>query len=99
MSLAARRVKVSSRIRLAGTPWVPRSHAARATSVRVFPVPAPASTSSGPASCVTARRCCSFSPSRTAPSIEHAYEHNQPGPADPYAAPAARAGGGRASES
>ena len=48
MSLAARRVKVSSRIRLAGTPWAPRSHAARATSVRVFPVPAPASTSSGP---------------------------------------------------
>ena len=48
MSLAARRVKVSSRIRLAGTPWPSRSHAARATSVRVFPVPAPASTSSGP---------------------------------------------------
>ena len=48
MSLAARRVNVSSRIRLAGTPWAPRSHAARATSVRVFPVPAPASTSSGP---------------------------------------------------
>ena len=48
MSLAARRVKVSSRIRLAGTPRAPRSHAARATSVRVFPVPAPASTSSGP---------------------------------------------------
>ena len=48
MSLAARRVNVSSRIRLAGTPWAPRSHAARATSVRVLPVPAPASTSSGP---------------------------------------------------
>ncbi len=48
MSLAARRVKVSSRTRLAGTPWPPRSQAARATSVRVFPVPAPASTSSGP---------------------------------------------------
>ena len=48
MSLAARRVNVSSRIRLAGTPWAPRSQAARATSVRVLPVPAPASTSSGP---------------------------------------------------
>jgi hypothetical protein len=48
MSLAARRVKVSSRIRPAGTPWPSRSQAARATSVRVFPVPAPASTSSGP---------------------------------------------------
>ena len=66
MSLAARRVKVSSRIRLAGTPWLPCSHAARATSVLVFPVPAPASTSSGPPCCVAARRCCSLSPSSTA---------------------------------
>ncbi len=67
MSPAARRVKVSSRIRLAGTPWQERSQAARATSVRVLPVPAPARTSSGPPWCVTARRCCSFSPPRMSP--------------------------------
>jgi len=48
ISRAARRVKVSSRIRLAWMPWQSRSQAARATSVRVLPVPAPASTSSGP---------------------------------------------------
>ena len=47
MSSAARRVNVSSRIRLAGVPWL-RSQPARATRVRVLPVPAPASTSSGP---------------------------------------------------
>ena len=77
MSLAARRVKVSSRIRLAGTPWLPCSHAARATSVLVFPVPAPASTSSGPPCCVAARRCCSLSPSSTALSSNMHLEHNQ----------------------
>ena len=89
MSLAARRVKVSSRIRLAGTPWLPRSHAARATSVLVFPVPAPASTSSGPPCCVAARRCCSFSPSSTALSSNMHMNITSPAAADPYAAPAA----------
>ena len=88
MSLAARRVKVSSRIRFAGTPWLPRSHAARATSVRVFPVPAPASTSSGPPWCVTARRCCSFSPSSTALSSNMHMNITSPAAAGPHAAPA-----------
>ena len=64
MSSAARRVKVSSRIREGSTPWS-HSQAARTTSVRVFPVPAPASTSSGPPGCTTAWRCSSFSPSST----------------------------------
>ncbi len=64
MSSAARRVNVSSRMRLAGVPCS-RSQAARATSVRVLPVPAPARISSGPAGWMAASRCCSFSPSRT----------------------------------
>ena len=71
MSSAARRVNVSSRIRLA---WMPcdRSQAARATRVPVLPVPAPASTSSGPPSWVAARRCSSFSSSsRVAGSNMH----------------------------
>src|SRR5689334_18936423 len=89
MSLAARRVKVSSRIRLAGTPWLPCSHAALATSVLVFPVPAPASTRSGPPCCVAARRCCSFSPSSTAPSSNMHMNITRRTAADPYAAPAA----------
>ena len=98
MSLAARRVKVSSRIRLAGTPWLPRSHAARATSVLVFPVPAPASTSSGPPWCVAARRCCSFSPSSTALSSNMHLNITSRTATGPYAAPAAfRARRGRAS--
>ncbi len=61
MSSAALRVKVSSRIRLAGMPCS-RSQAARATSVPVFPVPAPARISSGPPSCAAAARCSSFRP-------------------------------------
>ena len=64
MSSAARRVNVSSRIRLAGVPWL-RSQPARATRVRVLPVPAPARTSSGPDWYVAARRWSSLSPSRT----------------------------------
>src|ERR1700744_90042 len=67
MSRAARRVKVSRRIRLAWIPCTSRSQAARATRVRVLPVPAPASISRGPSSCVTAWRCCSFRPSRMSP--------------------------------
>ena len=64
MSSAARRVNVSSRIRGAATPCA-RSQAARATSVRVLPVPAPASTRSGPDWWVAARRWFSLRPSRT----------------------------------
>ena len=54
-SSAARRVNVSSRIRLAGMPRE-RSQVALATSVPVLPVPAPARISSGPPSCTAARR-------------------------------------------
>ena len=60
ISAAARRVKVSSSTRCAGTPRS-SSRPTRAVSVVVFPVPAPASTSSGPPSCSTASRCSSFS--------------------------------------
>ncbi len=60
ISAAARRVNVSSSTRCAGTPRS-SSRATRAVSVVVFPVPAPASTSSGPPSCSTAARCSSFS--------------------------------------
>ena len=59
-SAAARRVKVSSSTRWAGTPRS-SNRPTRAVSVVVFPVPAPASTSSGPPSCSTAPRCSSFS--------------------------------------
>ena len=88
MSLAARRVKVSSRIRLACRPWVSRSHAARATSVRVLPVPAPARTSSAPPSCVAARPLLFVQPVQNVAMVEHAYEHNQAGWRISHAAPA-----------
>src|SRR5258708_4783272 len=67
ISSAARRVDVSSRIR-AGSGPCGRSQLARATRVLVLPVPAPASTSSGPAGQVAAWRCSSSSWSRTADS-------------------------------
>ncbi len=61
MSSAARLVKVSSKIRLGWMPWS-RSQAARATSVPVLPVPAPARISSGPPWWVAARLLISIEP-------------------------------------
>ena len=60
ISAAARRVNVSSRIRSGATPRA-RSAATRAARVLVFPVPAPATTSSGPSPCSTTRRCAGLS--------------------------------------
>ena len=62
MSRDARRVNVSSRIRSDGTPSA-TSHATRAQSVVVLPVPAPARISSGPPVWVAAARCSSLSSS------------------------------------
>ena len=61
ISSAARRVKVSSRIRSGRTPRS-TSAATRATSVRVLPVPAPATITSGASPCVAAASCASSSP-------------------------------------
>ena len=60
---AAAAVRVTRRMSSGGTPWS-TSHAKRSTSTRVLPVPAPPMTSSGPPSCVTARRCAAVSWSR-----------------------------------
>ena len=53
ISRLALRVNVSSSMSLAGTPCS-ASHARRWTMVRVFPLPAPAMTSTGPSGAVTA---------------------------------------------
>ncbi len=68
ISPAARRVKVSSRIRSAGTPRSIR-YATRQASVRVLPVPEPATTSSGPSPYVTASRWAGLSSSSHEPDI------------------------------
>src|SRR5215211_2889829 len=64
ISWAALLVNVIARISpgRARPEWI--SHAIRWVSTRVFPDPAPASTSSGPAGCSTASRWGGFSPSR-----------------------------------
>ena len=62
ISRDARRVNVNSRRRSAGTPSE-TSHATRAHSVVVLPVPAPARISNGPPACVAAARCSSLSSS------------------------------------
>ncbi len=71
ISCAARRVKVSIRMRAGSTPFSTRC-AVRCARVLVLPVPAPAKMSSGPASTplsgtgvpkVAARRCCGLSES------------------------------------
>ena len=64
ISAAALFVKVTARIFHGATPscWI--SQAMRWVMTRVFPEPAPASTRSGPAVVVTARRCASFSGAR-----------------------------------
>ena len=61
MSSAARRVKVSSSTRSGGVP-LSSSAATRLVSVRVLPVPAPASTTRGSVPCRTAASCCSSRP-------------------------------------
>ena len=60
-SAAARRLKVTSRIRSGAMPSS-TSRASRLTSVRVLPVPAPATISSGPSRWSTAWRCEAFKP-------------------------------------
>src|SRR6478735_7146897 len=65
ISAAALLVKVIARIEPG---WARRSeisHAIRRVSTRVLPDPAPATTSSGAPSCITAARCGSLSPSRS----------------------------------
>src|SRR5690606_17036481 len=61
ISPAALLVKVTAKIRSAGTPSASISRAIRAVSTRVLPEPAPASTSIGPWTCSTARRCAGLS--------------------------------------
>src|SRR5436190_420788 len=60
ISLAARLVKVKARIWCGGTPSRTR-RPMRSVSTRVLPLPAPASTRSGPAGCSTAERWASLS--------------------------------------
>ena len=62
ISAAAGVEKVSASIESGGVPCS-TSQRKRRTSVRVFPVPAPATTSSGPPGWVTAASCASFRPS------------------------------------
>src|SRR5687768_10592013 len=63
ISRAARRVKVSSRIRSGATPRS-TNRATRQARVHVLPEPAPATTRSGPPTCSTAARCSGFSRSK-----------------------------------
>src|SRR5262245_11152777 len=65
---AARREKVSSRMRRGSAPLTIRCPT-RCASVLVLPEPAPAMTSSGAAPCSTARRCCGLSRARYASAI------------------------------
>src|SRR5205807_731841 len=67
-SSAAGAENVSARIPSGAAPSS-TSQAKRATSVRVFPVPAPATTSSRPPGCVTASRWASVRPSRIAATL------------------------------
>ena len=64
ISRAALLVKVTARIWLGQARRVARIWARRVVSTRVLPVPAPASTSTGPSSASTASRCSAFSPRR-----------------------------------
>src|SRR5687768_52156 len=60
ISAAALLVKVTAKIRSGGTPCSSSSTASRVMRTRVFPEPAPASTSSGPFRWATASRCSAF---------------------------------------
>src|SRR3990172_12167683 len=66
ISPAALFVKVTARIASGAMPHTPISQATRLVSTRVFPLPAPASTSKGPSVAWTASRCSGFRPSRSA---------------------------------
>src|SRR5512145_2507367 len=66
ISPAALFVKVTARIASGAMPHTPISQATRLVSTRVFPLPAPASTRSGPSVAWTASRCSGFRPSRSA---------------------------------
>src|SRR6185436_9260026 len=67
ISPAALFVKVTARIENGSTPRASR-WAMRAVITRVLPVPAPASTSSGPSVASTASRCAGLRRATTAPS-------------------------------
>ena len=64
ISRAALLVKVTARMSHARARPVASVWAMRVVSTRVLPVPAPASTSTGPSIASTAARCSAFSPSR-----------------------------------
>jgi hypothetical protein len=64
ISRAARLVKVTASTSCGLARPVRRMWARRVVSTRVFPVPAPASTSNGPSAAVTAASCSGFSPVR-----------------------------------
>src|SRR5574341_415723 len=66
ISPAALLVNVTASTRLGSTPRTPRSQAIRWAMTRVLPLPAPASTRSGPSPAVTASRCGGFSSERSA---------------------------------
>src|SRR5712664_1048637 len=66
ISPAALFVKVTARTCLGCTPRTPRSQAIRCAMTRVLPLPAPASTRSGPSPAVTASRCGGFRSERSA---------------------------------
>jgi len=63
ISLAALLVKVTATMPPGGMPACRTSHAMRWVMTRVFPEPAPASTSSGPPAWTTAARCAGLSES------------------------------------
>src|SRR5262245_34293362 len=90
ISAAARREKVSSRMRPGSAPLTIR-WATRCASVLVLPEPAPAITSSGPATlaplpatpCATAQRCSAFKVSRYfAPDMNRTPDGDRPGDPD-----------------
>ncbi len=60
ISPAALLVKVTARMPCGETPSAWITQAMRCVSTRVLPLPAPASTSTGPSGAVTAARCASF---------------------------------------
>ncbi len=64
ISRAALLVKVTARMSKGRARPVAIRWAMRVVSTRVLPVPAPASTKTGPSVVSTARRCSGFSPSR-----------------------------------
>ena len=75
-------MKVTARIASGGMPQAAISQAMRCVSTRVLPLPAPASTSSGPSVVSTARRCSGSSPARSDAAISETLvtcTHSHPG--------------------